>query len=289
VAFRVHEHRAGFVTERGPQPAHRVHSDARQVGGEYGHLVGRFECREPGGERGERAGAGWVLPGPGDRPVQRPLRPDHDDLLGIGDRVHRTGQQRPATDLDGRLVHAGEPSSGTPGDDHSGETHVCDYRGMVTLRVLTLDDWPLWRDVRLAALTVSPDAFSVSLTDWDRGGEDIWRARLAMPDAHNIVALLDDRPVGVARGVPGDHGHEVHSVWVSPVARGRGVGGRLLTELEAWATRARATDLWLAVFPDNAPAIALYERHGYVATGEPANAKGEITMVKPLGESRHGL
>lgn len=154
---------------------------------------------------------------------------------------------------------------------------------MVTLRALTLDDWPLWRAVRLAALTDAPRAFSVSLADWDRGGEDVWRARLGMPDAHNIVALLDGEPVGVARGVPGDGGHELHSVWVSPVARGHGVANRLLAEIENWATRSGATALRLTVFPDNAPAVALYERRGYVATGEPVNGAGQVTMVKSLG------
>jgi ribosomal protein S18 acetylase RimI-like enzyme len=160
---------------------------------------------------------------------------------------------------------------------------------MVTLRVLTPDDWALWRAARLAALAESPQAFITSLADWERAGEDIWRARLAMPDAHNIVAVLDGEPVGLARGVPGDHGAELHSVWVSPVVRGRGVGERLLAEVEAWATRSGATTLRLTVYPDNAHAVALYERRGYVANGAPLTDAGQLTMIKPLGESADGL
>lgn len=150
---------------------------------------------------------------------------------------------------------------------------------VVTLRVPTPDDWPLWRTVRLAALADAPHAFRVSLADWSRGGEEEWRKRLTLPGAHNVVALLDDRPVGVARGVPGEDGCELRSVWVAPEARGHGVGDRLLAEIETWAARSGAAAVRLAVYPDNAPAVALYERHGYVAAG---TAGGQLTMVKPL-------
>lgn len=150
---------------------------------------------------------------------------------------------------------------------------------MVTLRVPTPADWPLWRAVRLAALTDAPHAFRVSLADWRRGGEEEWRARLTLPGAHNVVALLDDRPVGVARGVPGENGCELRSVWVAPSARGHGVADRLLAEIEAWAVRSGTAMLRLAVYPDNARAVALYERHGYVAHG---TAGDQLTMVKQL-------
>jgi ribosomal protein S18 acetylase RimI-like enzyme len=154
---------------------------------------------------------------------------------------------------------------------------------VVTLRVLAPGDWPVWRAVRFAALTDAPHAFVSTLADWHRGGEDLWRARLALPDTHNVVAMLDEHPVGVARGVPGEHGPELHSVWVSPKARGLGVGDRLLAEVEDWAVRSGAPALRLTVFPGNAPAVALYERHGYVRTDELADHAGQVTMVKSLG------
>lgn len=42
---------------------------------------------------------------------------------------------------------------------------------------------------------------------------------------------------------------------------------------------AGAPALRLAVFSHNAPAVALYERRGYVPVGE---ADGQVTMVKTL-------
>jgi ribosomal protein S18 acetylase RimI-like enzyme len=52
-------------------------------------------------------------------------------------------------------------------------------------------------------------------------------------------------------------------MWVSPKARGRGVGDRLIGAVVEWA---RAVTL--AVSEGNAAATALYRRHGFVDTGE---------------------
>jgi ribosomal protein S18 acetylase RimI-like enzyme len=140
---------------------------------------------------------------------------------------------------------------------------------VLSLREVTTEDWPLWREVRLAALTDAPQSFKARLVDWHHGGEQRWRSRLEMPDGYNIVAFIKGRAVGVASGVPGGHGiSELRSVWVSPDARGRGVGDRLIAAVEAWARRSDAKTLRLAVLPGNEAAIALYRRHGFVATGE---------------------
>ncbi|MBT2384710.1 GNAT family N-acetyltransferase [Streptomyces sp. ISL-11] len=163
---------------------------------------------------------------------------------------------------------------------------------MVILRVLTPDDWPLWRDVRLAALADAPHAFRSRLSDWRRGGEERWRARLTIPGAYHVVAMMDGRAVGVACGLPGDGGvDELRSLWVGPGLRGNGVGDQLMAAVEAWALRTGATALRLAVVPGNAPAIALYRRHGFAATGEPGDplpdgATRELVMAKTLRRIR---
>lgn len=159
---------------------------------------------------------------------------------------------------------------------------------MLSPRVVTADDWPLWRDARLAALSEAPHAFKSRLADWHRGGEEQWRARLELPGSHNIVVLLDGRAVGMARGIPVAAGMcELRSVWVGPQVRGLGVGDRLVEAVATWARRSGATVLRLAVLPDNEPAAALYRRHGFVATGEygdmlPDGVTREFVMVKPL-------
>ncbi|MEU1807083.1 GNAT family N-acetyltransferase [Streptomyces sp. NPDC019937] len=159
---------------------------------------------------------------------------------------------------------------------------------MVTLRVLTADDWPLWREVRLAALTDAPHAFTSTLADWHRGGEERWRARLEMPGAFHVVALLDDRAVGVAGGVPGEGGvRELRSVWVGPEARGHGVGDRLIGAVEGWARRTGGTTLVLSVIPGNDAAIALYRRNGFTDLSRDGET-GEQVMVKALRPAAAG-
>ncbi|MFE4057675.1 GNAT family N-acetyltransferase [Streptomyces sp. NPDC059096] len=159
---------------------------------------------------------------------------------------------------------------------------------MVRLRVLTTSDWPLWREVRLAALEDAPYAFKSRLGDWHSGGEERWRARLALPGACHVVALLDGRAAGMASGLPGERDVcELRSVWVGPHARGLGVGDRLIAAVRVWARASGATALRLAVFPDNEAALALYRRNGFVATGEPGDllpdgVTRELVMVNGL-------
>ncbi|MCG6498147.1 GNAT family N-acetyltransferase [Kitasatospora sp. A2-31] len=170
---------------------------------------------------------------------------------------------------------------------------------MVTLQVLTTDDWPLWRALRLAALADAPHAFKVRSADWDRGEEQRWRARLELPGAYHLAAQVGGRGVGMVSGLPGTadgsgrtgRTAELRSLWVSPEVRGRRVGDRLITAVEDWARTSRAELLKLAVLPGNEPALALYRRHGFVASAEPGallpgGAGRELVMVKALAASK---
>ncbi|WP_205740863.1 GNAT family N-acetyltransferase [Haloactinopolyspora alba] len=158
----------------------------------------------------------------------------------------------------------------------------------VTLRVLTVDDWPAWRDARLAALADAPHAFRFGVEGWRNGGEQQWHERFLVPGTYNLLAEMDGRLAGMARGVRADDGvRELRSVWVAPAARGRGVGDRLIEAVVSWATTFGATALRLSVVPANEAAIALYRRHGFADTDEPDallpdGVTREQVMVKPL-------
>ncbi len=138
---------------------------------------------------------------------------------------------------------------------------------MLELRTLTPDDWPLWRELRLAALAEAPEAFGATLAEWSGPGdqEERWRARLSIPGARDHVVLLDGTPAGMVSGVPGEDAGvvELISMWVTPAARGRGVGDLLVAAVEQWARDEGATTLRLAVMRDNPVATTLYERHGF--------------------------
>jgi RimJ/RimL family protein N-acetyltransferase len=144
---------------------------------------------------------------------------------------------------------------------------------VVELRELSADDWPVWRELRLAALAEAPYAFGSRLADWQGDGdrEERWRQRLGASGSYHVVALLDARPVGMAGGIPtaDEDVAELISMWVAPDARGHGVGDRLVAAVQRWASRVGATRLRLSVAEGNDAARALYERCGFRPTGEP--------------------
>lgn len=159
---------------------------------------------------------------------------------------------------------------------------------MIELRALTPDDWRLWRELRLAALAEAPYAFGSRLEDWQGDGdrEERWRARLDIAGAHNLVALLGGRPAGMASGVPGEQAGvvELISMWISPAARGQGVGDALVEEVVRWGAQVGAHTLRLDVRDDNPAAAALYRRNGFSPSGRTRLDDGalEHELVRPL-------
>ena len=159
-------------------------------------------------------------------------------------------------------------------------------KGSFVLRVLDADQWPLWRGLRLEALAESPYAFGSKLADWQAAGdtEQRWRDRLSSVP-FNVVAVLDDVPVGMVSGTPADDSDaiELISMWVAQSARGRGVGDALVRAVIEWAASQSAKRVQLDVVKTNQHAIRLYERHGFVYVGE---VEDEATGVS---ESRMSL
>jgi hypothetical protein len=63
---------------------------------------------------------------------------------------------------------------------------------VIELRVLSPDDWRVWRELRRAALAEAPEAFGSRLADWQGDGnrEERWRDRPRIPGSCNVVALV---------------------------------------------------------------------------------------------------
>jgi ribosomal protein S18 acetylase RimI-like enzyme len=118
---------------------------------------------------------------------------------------------------------------------------------VIELRELTADDWPLWRELRLAALEEAPYAF---------GSHE-----------SGVVELI--------------------SMWIAPAGRGRGIGDQLMAAVERSARDQAAHTLQLSVADGNDRAHALYLRSGFTDTdieGElmPDGIHREIVMRKAL-------
>jgi len=88
---------------------------------------------------------------------------------------------------------------------------------------------------------------------------------LTWPAGLLIVARLRGRPIGCgALKLHGTAPAEVKRMWISPDARGLGLGARLLEELERRARDARVRVVRLETNRALREAIALYSRAGYV-------------------------
>lgn len=103
---------------------------------------------------------------------------------------------------------------------------------------------------------------------YDRDVESI-EERYAPPEAVFYTAELEGRAVGFAGAdVPRPGVAELHRLYLDPLARGQGLGARLVTEVEAWArTRGAGTlELWSDVRFFHAH--GLYSRLGYALMGQ---------------------
>jgi len=155
----------------------------------------------------------------------------------------------------------------------------------VTLRVLTPDEWPVFREIRLEALRDAPAAFGSTLADWqgERDTERRWRQRLTdVP--FNAVAYVDGILAGVVSATqPNADGTELISMWVAPTERGTGVADALVNAVVGFARKLRVATISLDVMESNERARAFYTRQEFIDRGRSDNGseqRPERRMVR---------
>jgi GNAT superfamily N-acetyltransferase len=166
----------------------------------------------------------------------------------------------------------------------------------LTVRVLEEQDWPIYREVRLAALQESPGVLGDSYDHEVAADLTYWRSQLAA--ARRIVAESDGSPCGVVavRSFDQEPGSvELFGLWVDPTARSTGVAGRLVDTAAALAAGEGATQLYSWAGTENGPAIGFATGFGFritsrrrpVTTGDLALGDTEIALVLPLQDDPH--
>jgi GNAT superfamily N-acetyltransferase len=139
-------------------------------------------------------------------------------------------------------------------------------------------DEGLWlRALRLHALGDSPTAYGSTLATEELYPESIWHERAASGAAGDqvvtIVAEHDNRLLGMATGLAvnpptrDELNPTMVAVFVDGTVRQQGVGVVLVEKVVGWAKARRSARLFVWVTVGNEPAVALYRRCGFRATG----------------------
>ena len=139
---------------------------------------------------------------------------------------------------------------------------------MTEVRQIKRDEWPLLKQVRLAALGDSPDAFSGTLDEARELPDATWQQRAAGSTSFSAVAIDAVGPVGIAVGLPDPEDTTrayLVSMWVAPTHRGTNIAGSLVDLVESWAATHGAGTLFTAVTKSNTRAEAFYRKCGFEA------------------------
>jgi ribosomal protein S18 acetylase RimI-like enzyme len=139
-----------------------------------------------------------------------------------------------------------------------------------TIRHLTPADAADYRAIRLAALQNASEAFGSTYESEAARPMSGWQERFAAPGAFG--AYLGGGIVGMARFVQDSgsakerHKGAVYGMYVTPEARGQGIGSALIEAVIAHASGV-VEQLRLGVVDTNLAAIRLYQKHGFETYG----------------------
>ena len=141
----------------------------------------------------------------------------------------------------------------------------------LTVRRIRSDEALHLREIRLAALDDAPEAFTTTHAEMIDQPVAFWVDRVETNAsgvaAATFVAEGDHGWVGMVAGFhpdPDDDAVELVSMWVTPDGRRAGAGQALVEAVVDWAQAIGAPSVGLWVVRGNDPAVALYERCGFV-------------------------
>ncbi|WP_417788021.1 GNAT family N-acetyltransferase [Stutzerimonas xanthomarina] len=142
------------------------------------------------------------------------------------------------------------------------------------IKILTPENWELYKLARLNSLRESPDSFGSTHDQEAVLSDSEWQSRLDLKlrdiDALPLVAEMDGQPVGIAWGFihkPNLQVAHIYQMWISPEFRGKGIAKSLLLKIQAWAIARGCGLMALAVTTSNEAAVNLYRTFGFVAAG----------------------
>lgn len=145
----------------------------------------------------------------------------------------------------------------------------------ITVRVLEIDQWQSYRDLRIEMLRDAPDFFWSTSADVAEYTEFDWKCEVAGPRTH-LQALEGSTPVAALSIDWIGYGPDmmldettvnIVSVYVRPSHRGRGVTALLLARADDLMREAGRSRQLLETPEDNVAARRAYEKLGFQETG----------------------
>jgi ribosomal protein S18 acetylase RimI-like enzyme len=138
---------------------------------------------------------------------------------------------------------------------------------MLEVRLLSADQWPEFRDIRLAALKDTPESFLSRYEDETDFGEARWRAEFDRGDWH--IGFELECPVSLLgctreETTPSSECY-LEFLWVSPECRYRGIGHSMVTAAIERLRAQGVRTIFLWVLNGNDSAVRLYSRIGFVS------------------------
>jgi len=165
---------------------------------------------------------------------------------------------------------------------------------LITIRRIQLNEGLLYKRIRLASLSDSPDAFSTTYEEANRRSIESWNEQADSTaigaDRVTVLAFYNDELVGIGalyRDEQNKDFGEVIQFWVDPSHRGGIVTGKLIAWILSWAKEHEFARLFAWVNTENERAIRFYRKHGFALTNEtqPFRLGSDLVsclMVKPL-------
>lgn len=131
-----------------------------------------------------------------------------------------------------------------------------------------------------------PNAFSCEIQTRELREAD--RVSLLVFDAHQTaVGYATVRRGSRSNGIVSVRPAEIQRIYVDKSLHGRGVGDRLMNSCVDQARDWNADTLWLAVWQENARALAFYKRVGFAVVGVQdfilgSDVQHDFVMARPL-------
>jgi ribosomal protein S18 acetylase RimI-like enzyme len=147
---------------------------------------------------------------------------------------------------------------------------------------LRAEQWRVLRDLRIAALTDAPDAFSPTAEDARRHDDAYWQRgaeRMSTAEAAMYLVRSGDRWIGLVSATRDATGlGHIGAMWVHPEYRAQRLGAALLDRALEFLDERSSRGIELSVTEGNERPITLYRSRGFELTGraEPLRAGSNL-------------